>query len=289
MLLKKIGFIGLGLMGFPMAKHLLDAGYDVFTTGHSNSKEAVERIDTFKSIGGKVSLNIIDVVKDVDIIISILPTDKEVREVFLDTEMLSAISKETVIIEMTSCSSSTILDVEDYYSEKGISILDAPVSGGVIGAQNGTLTIYGSGDEIVFERVKDVFNSFATNIYYIGSLGTGKALKSINQMMNAINTMATIEGLIIAKEQGINLDIMYEVIKQSSGKSNAFENKFYKIINQDYKPGFKLSLMRKDIKIALDSAKNDLLPLTKLTYDLFLEGEEFDDLDYTSVNKLYNK
>lgn len=287
MLLKKIGFIGLGLMGFPMAKHILGAGYDVYTTGHSNSKASVDRIDAFKAIGGKVELNIIDLVKNVDIIISILPADKEVREVFLDKEMLNAIPKETIIIEMTSCSSSAVTDLESFYSDKGIRILDAPVSGGVIGAQNGTLTIFGSGDQDLLEEVEDILKCFATNIYYIGKLGAGKALKSINQMMNAINTMATIEGLIIAKEQGIDLGIMYDVIKKSSGNSNAFEKKFHKILDKNYEPGFKMSLMRKDIKIALDSVDDIKLPLTQLTYDLLLKGKEYDQLDYTSISRLY--
>lgn len=274
-------------MGFPMAKHLLDAGYDVYTTGHSNSKASLERIDAFKVMGGKVESNIIDAVKHVDIIISILPADKELREVFLNKDILNAISSETIIIEMTSCSSNTITEMESYYSKKGIRILDAPVSGGAIGAQNGTLTIFGSGDKELLEEVEDILKCFATNIYYIGSLGAGKTLKSINQMMNAINTVATIEGLIIAKEEGIDFDIMYDVIKNSSGNSNAFEKKFHKIIDKNYEPGFKMSLMRKDVKIALDSVDDIHLPLTQLTYDLLLKGKEYDQLDYTSISRLY--
>lgn len=288
MLFNKIGFIGLGLMGFPMAKNLIAAGYEVHITKHSDSKASFDRINELIALGGKNESNIIELVKGVDIIISILPADKEVRDVYLNKEVLNAIQKDTIILDMTSCSASTIIDVERYYSEKGIRVLDAPVSGGVGGAQKGTLTIFGAGDKDTFDKVEEVLKCLGTNIFYIGSLGKGKVLKSINNMMSSINTLATIEGFQIAEKHGIDFDIMQEVIKTSSGNSNAFEMKGYKIFNKDYEPGFKLSLMRKDIKIALDSIEESSLPIAQLIYDMFLKATEYDQLDFTSISRLYN-
>ena len=275
-------------MGFPMAKNLIAAGYEVHITKHSDSKASFDRINELIALGGKNESNIIELVKGVDIIISILPADKEVRDVYLNKEVLNAIQKDTIILDMTSCSASTIIDVERYYSEKGIRVLDAPVSGGVGGAQKGTLTIFGAGDKDTFDKVEEVLKCLGTNIFYIGSLGKGKVLKSINNMMSSINTLATIEGFQIAEKHGIDFDIMQEVIKTSSGNSNAFEMKGYKIFNKDYEPGFKLSLMRKDIKIALDSIEESSLPIAQLIYDMFLKATEYDQLDFTSISRLYN-
>jgi len=287
MLIKKIGFIGLGSMGFPMAKNLLDAGYQVHITKHSDNKKSMDRIDALIALGGKYKSNIVEVVKDVDLIISVLPADKELREVYLNKEVLDAVGEKTIILDMTSCSASAIIEVEKYYLEKGTRVLDAPVSGGIPGAQKGTLTIFGAGDKDTLDEIQEVLKCLGEKIYYIGSLGKGKILKSINNMLNAINTVAVIEGLAVANQNGIDLEIMYDVITNSSGSSNSLEKKFNKIKNNDYEPNFKMSLMKKDIKIAIDSGGNSTLPIAELVYNMFKEATEYQDLDYTSISQLY--
>src|SRR6056297_799832 len=287
MLLKKIGFIGLGSMGFPMAKNLLAAGYQVHITKHSNNQKSIDRIDALIALGAKLESSIVEVVKDVDLIISVLPADKEVREVYLNKEVLDAVKTEAIILDMTSCTASAIIDVEKYYSEKGIRVLDAPVSGGIGGAQKGTLTIFGAGDKDTFDEIDDVLKCLGEKIYYIGSLGKGKILKSINNMLNAINTVAVIEGLTVANQNGIDLEIMYDVITNSSGNSNSLEKKFNKIKNNDYDPNFKMSLMKKDLKIAIDSGGKSPLPIGELVYNMFEDATEYQNLDYTSISQLY--
>jgi 3-hydroxyisobutyrate dehydrogenase len=106
-------------------------------------------------------------------------------------------------------------------------------------------------------------------------------------MLNAINTVAVIEGLAVANQNGIDLEIMYDVITNSSGSSNSLEKKFNKIKNNDYEPNFKMSLMKKDIKIAIDSGGNSTLPIAELVYNMFKEATEYQDLDYTSISQLY--
>ncbi|MDW7669091.1 MAG: NAD(P)-dependent oxidoreductase [Bacillota bacterium] len=287
MLLKKIGFIGLGSMGFPMAKNLLVEGYQVHITKHSNNQKSIDRIDALIALGAKLESSIVEVVKDVDLIISVLPADKEVRDVYLNKEVLNAIKTEAIILDMTSCTAGAIIDVEKYYSEKGIRVLDAPVSGGIGGAQKGTLTIFGAGDKNSFDEIEDVLNCLGDKIYYIGSLGKGKILKSINNMLNAINTVAVIEGLTVANQNGIDLEIMYDVLTNSSGNSNSLEKKFDKIRNNDYEPNFKMSLMKKDVKIAIDSGKNSNLPIAELVHNMFVNASELGDLDYTSISQIY--
>jgi len=287
MLIKKIGFIGLGSMGFPMAKNLLAAGYQVHITKHSDNKKSMDRIDALIALGGKYKSNIVEVVKDVDLIISVLPADKELREVYLNKEVLDAVGEKTIILDMTSCSASAIIEVEKYYLEKGTRVLDAPVSGGIPGAQKGTLTIFGAGDKDTLDEIQEVLKCLGEKIYYIGSLGKGKILKSINNMLNANNTVAVIEGLAVANQNGIDLEIMYDVITNSSGSSNSLEKKFNKIKNNDYEPNFKMSLMKKDIKIAIDSGGNSTLPIAELVYNMFKEATEYQDLDYTSISQLY--
>lgn len=289
MIIKKVGFIGLGAMGFPMAKHLLNKGFEVHISKHSNKKESLDRINYLKCLGAKIKDGISNVPLGVDLIITILPTDLEVKSVLINEKFYNNVEKDAIILEMTSCSPDTVIEVEKYYSQKNVKIIDAPVSGGVIGAENGTLTIFGSGDKEVLNGLNDVLKAFATNIHYIGKLGTGKALKSINQMMVAINTMGLIEGYAVAKEQGIDWEIMYNVIKESSGNSYSLNRYIDRLKDENFEGGFKLSLMRKDLKTALESSNNIPLPFTNLLYNFFLMANEYDDKDYSVISKLINK
>ena len=287
MSIQKIGFIGLGAMGFPMAKHVLKQGFEVHIAKHSDKKESLDKIKELESLGARIRENIFQIPIDVDMIISILPSDKEVKSVLLDEEFYSNIKKDTIILEMTSCSPETVIKVEKQYLMKDVKIIDAPVSGGVKGAIDGSLTIFGSGNEEDFNEIKGVLNAFAENIYYIGKLGTGKALKSINQMMIAINTMGLIEGFSVAKKQGIDLDVMYNVISKSSGNSYSLNRYLDKLEQEEFDGGFKLSLMRKDIKTALGLVDHTPLPFTNLVHDLFLMGKEYDHMNFIAISKLY--
>ena len=210
-------------MGFPMAKHLINSGYELIVAKHSNKQESLDRLNELEALGAIIKDNIIEVPIDTDLIISILPTDAEVRSVFINEEFHNNIKGNTVILEMTSCNSEIVMELEKYY-------LDKPVSGGVIGAVNGTLTILGSGDKEVYDNLIEILKVLGKNINYVGKLGAGKTLKSINQMMIAINTLGVIEGYYLAKEHGVDFDIMYNVIKDSSGNSYAFNRYLDRLI-----------------------------------------------------------
>ncbi|WP_353093443.1 NAD(P)-dependent oxidoreductase [Tissierella praeacuta] len=287
MSINKIGFIGLGAMGFPIAKHLLKHGFEVHIAKHSNKKESIDKIKELELLGAKNKKSISEIPVGVDMIISILPSDKEVESVLLDESFFNNVKDNTVILEMTSCSPEIVIKLEKYYMSKRVKVIDAPLSGGVKGANDGSLTVFGSGNEEVFNEIKEVLNVFGKNIHYIGKLGTGKTLKSINQMMIAINTMGLIEAYTVARNQGIDLNIIQDVISQSSGNSYSLNRYLHKLGQEDFEGGFKLSLMRKDIKTAIDSVHDIPLPFTNLVYNLFLMTREYDDMDFISISKLY--
>jgi 3-hydroxyisobutyrate dehydrogenase-like beta-hydroxyacid dehydrogenase len=282
----RIGFIGLGEMGFPMANRLCDAGYVIHTATHSNKQSSLDKVNSLREKGAVIEQSFAEVMKAVDWVITILPADKEVEEVLLNEAFLNHVNEDTLILDMTSCKAETIEKIGKIYTEKGARVVDAPVSGGITGAEQGTLSIFASGNRSDVDELEKVFSILGGKTFYLGLLGKGKAIKSINQMMVAVNSLAFIEAYRAAHEQGLDLDLVYDVIKQSSGYSNVFDRKFFKLVNRHFDNGFKLSLMRKDLKIALDSAGDMPLPVSRLVYELLLMAKDDDDLDYIAVTKL---
>lgn len=286
--IKTIGVLGLGAMGYPMANHLINKGYRLRIIKNSNKKESLEKIDSLVEKGAELWDNIKTFPQGLDVIMSILPGDKEVNQVFLDEDFQENINADTIVLEMTSCSAGTIENIDSLYSKKGIRLVDAPVSGGVQGATRGELTIFGSGNKEAFNKLDGLLKSFAKKIYYIGQAGAGKTLKSINQMMISINTLGLIEGYSLAAKKGIDPEIMEEVVGDSSGNSYALHRYIDRLKNNDFDGGFKLKLMRKDILVALESGEGIPLPFTDMVKNYLLMAEDYDDLDFSAVSKLYN-
>ncbi len=284
-MIKNIAFIGLGNMGFPMAKRLCNAGFLVTTAVHHNAEKG-RQLAVENAI---VADTIADAVRGADLVITILPQDEQVREALLAPEVYQVIVEQplTIIMEMTSCSPQTVQLVGTEYSEKGIRVFDAPVSGGTAGAANGSLTIFGSGDRELLNELKPVLDVLATKVYHVGELGAGKALKAINQMMAAVNMVAVAEALAVAEKEGINPDVMYDVIKESSGNSYVFDKKFKNTASGNFATGFRTALMRKDLGIALGLGEGLELPLAKLAYEYYLKAGAYDQLDYSAVAKLF--
>lgn len=283
-MIESIAFIGLGNMGFPMAQRLCKAGFSVRTVVHRNAEKAQQLTAENATIANTLA----EAVQGVDLVITILPQDEEVKEVLLDQEVYRTITGKasTIIMEMTSCSPQTVQKVGEEYSKAGIRVFDAPVSGGTAGAANGTLTIFGSGDPALMDELKPVLEVLAAKVYHVGKLGAGKALKAINQMMAAVNMITVAEGLALAEKEGINPDLMYDVIKESSGNSYVFEKKFNNTASGNFAAGFRTALMRKDLGIALSLGEGLELPLAKLAYEYYLKAGAYDQLDYSAVAKL---
>lgn len=280
--LKKVGFIGLGAMGLPMAKNLVKNGYELHVTSHRNRGP----VEDLTKAGAIEHSSITDIASICNVLISILPTDQEMEKVLLSEDVLARLRSDTVLIEMTSGSPGMMKKVNEAYQEKGIRVLDAPVSGGTAGAENGTLTIMAGGDAEVLEAVRPVLDAMSQNIYLVGPVGAGKAIKAINQMLAGIHMIASAEAVALAEKLEIDMDMLKNVVGNSSGASWILMNKLDSLQNRNFIPGFKLSLMRKDIQIAVDEAADQDLQFASYALDLYKKSEhENGEQDFSAISK----
>ena len=269
--MKKIGFIGLGKMGLPMAQNLCRAGFPV--TVCSRKPESAKAVT---DLGGKVAESYAALARESEIIITIVPADKEIKELYLgENGLLANMPDGGICIDMTSATGGTMLLLQDAVKEMGkdIRIVDAPVSGGVAGAQNGKLTIMvGCGSEELFNECMPVFQAMGEKIYYTGDLGSGSNIKMINQMINAANTAIAAEAICMAKQLGVDLEKLVEIVNKSSGQSYIFERNVPKyMLTGDHTPGFRLDLMKKDVSLFVQASKENqaFTPLSELVYQIY--------------------
>ena len=254
-----VGFIGLGAMGLPMAKRILGGGHKTYTTFHQRREPAQE----LEVMGAQILQTPGEVATAADVVITILPADAELKEVVLGKEgVLNGFSEGKVLIEMTSGTALAMREVDEAIRAKGGSVLDAPVSGGTSAAEQGTLTIMVGGDEVLLERCRPLFQTMGTRIVHVGKVGQGKIVKIVNQMMAAIHLLTIGEAFALGINSGADPAILYEVIKNSSGYSKMMDLRLPGfLLEGSFKPGFKLELMKKDVNLALESAKASNTPL----------------------------
>ncbi|GGH82401.1 3-hydroxyisobutyrate dehydrogenase-like beta-hydroxyacid dehydrogenase [Pullulanibacillus pueri] len=280
---KKIGFIGLGAMGFPMAKNLQKAGFELHVMAHRNRVPVEELVKD----GAHEQTSLAEIVKHSEILISILPADKEMEEVLLSDEVINHLTEKHILIEATSGSPDMMKRVNSIYENKGVKVLDAPVSGGTTGAENGTLTVMSGGTDDVLQLVRPVLDAMAQNIYLVGPIGAGKAVKAINQMLAGIHMVASAEAVSLASKLDVDFNMLKEVISNSSGASWMLLNKLDTLISKNFDPGFKLALMRKDIQIAVGEGTDRALPLGAAALQLFRMAEkDFAEKDFAAISQL---
>lgn len=282
--IKTLAFIGLGAMGLPMAKRLLAAGFTVRSAVHRNKASAEE----FAEAGGRLFPSFAEAVKGTDLIISIVPGDKELTGLYGDPEFFSAVPQGVAILEMTSCAPSTMKKIAADYRSKTTAIVDAPVSGGTVGAASGGLTIFAAGEESLIAELEPVLNVLGKT-RRLASVGEGKALKAVNQMLAAVNMVAVAESFALAKRIGLDTEKMFDIVKESSGGSYVFSNKFTKLVKNDFAGGFKFRLMKKDLDIARNEAKGIRLPLLELAGSIYDSYTGKDDLDFSVLGTMYGK
>ncbi len=264
--MNRIGFIGLGAMGKPMALNLVKSGMPVTVTYHRNRAPAEE----LEKAGAKLVDSVAEVAKSSEIVVTVLPADREIREVY--SELIDNLKSGSVCIDMTTAMPQPIIEVSEQAFEKGIHVLDAPVSGGVARAESGSLTIMVGGEKETIESCRPVLEAMGEKIFVTGEVGSGKGIKMINQILNAGNTYIASEALVLAKKLNLDLNTLCEVIGASSGGSWVFQNVIPKfVIPKNFKPGFKLNLMKKDIDLSIQSAKEEglSLPITSLIGQIY--------------------
>lgn len=253
----EIGFIGMGIMGRPMARHLLKAGHRVTVYNRTASKAQELAGD-----GAQVAGTALECAAGKDVVITIV-TDSPDVEAVLFGENGAALEAKTgaTFIDMSTISPDVTRDIAARLEERGVDFLDAPVSGGDIGAQKGTLTIMVGGKQDVFDRVKSVFEPMGSRITLVGPVGAGQVTKSCNQILCAVNMVGVCEALSLARRNGLDLEKVHQVVTGGAANSWALENLGKQIIDGDFNPGFMVKLILKDLNIVLNAARELHLPL----------------------------
>jgi len=283
----KIGFVGIGSMGTPMSINLLRAGYEL--TVYDIQEEAMEAP---VQLGAKAAASPKEVAQASDIVLTSLPTPEAVEAVALGVDgVLEGARKGSILIDTSTISPSLIKKVAAEAREKGMDVLEAPVSGGVIGAEAGTLTVIVGGDKAVFERCQEVLKVIGENIYHVGDVGSGNTVKLVNNLLSISNLAVMSEGMVLGVKAGVDPETLYHVIKVSSGSSNALEVKLpRKIAKGEFDAGFAMDLACKDLGLALDLGREIGVPLlitgvVRQVYEL-ARARGMGRLDQTAIIKL---
>jgi len=247
----KLGFIGLGLMGKPMARNLLKAGFSL--TVHNRSQGAVREL---VAEGATAADSPAALAEQVDIVFTCLPMPADVEKVYLgDGGVLSSVRSGSVVVDMSTIDPSTHQKIAALAAAKGVSYLDAPISGGTTGARDGTLSIMVGGDVAAVVRARPALNAMGQRIYHIGPVGSGAVVKIVNNMMSAITAVGVCEGLVLGAKFGIDPDVLLEVTSNSSAGSKSLSSNGRAIIDRNFEPGFMIDLMHKDVGLAVDLGK----------------------------------
>ena len=244
-----IGFIGLGIMGGPMASHLSNNGYNLSV--FNRSKEKSEKWLT-KNTKAKVCFSIKDVATDGDIIILCVGNDNDVRQIV--NEIKALIKPGTVVIDHTTTSAKLAKEMNNILVKQGSYFLDAPVSGGEAGAQQGTLSVMVGGDEKIYMSIKNVIDSYSKFSKFMGPSGHGQLTKMVNQICIAGLIQSLAEGIHFAKKSNLEVKDVIEVISKGAAQSWQMENRWKSMIEDEYEHGFAVDLMRKDLDIVLEHA-----------------------------------
>ena len=262
-----IGFIGLGIMGRPMARNLLRAGYALVV--HSRSRGPVEEI---VKAGATAAASPKDVAAQCDVLITMLPNSPDVEQVALGPNgILEGAPPGLIVADMSTISPIVSQKIGKAFEAKGVAMLDAPVSGGEKGAIDGALSIMVGGDKAVFERVLPIFQAMGKTITLLGPLGFGGFTKLANQIIVAVNLTALAEALTLGKKAGLDRDLLLTALAGGLAGSKCLEQKRPNYLANTYDPGFKIDLHYKDLGLIMESARalGVPLPATAVVQELF--------------------
>jgi 3-hydroxyisobutyrate dehydrogenase len=287
----QLGFIGLGVMGSPMARNLIKTGHEVTIYARNPTKDGVQ--EAIKA-GAKLAPSIRAVAMASEIVITIVTNSGDIEEVVAGPQgLLEGARKGLIIIDMSTIAPSTSRKLAVQAQEKGVHFLDAPVSGGSQGAINGTLTIMVGGDQTTFERVRPVLEGMGKkeNIFYVGESGAGEITKLVNQMLVGAISASVAEALVLGVKAGANLESITKIIGASTGANWQLSNQFpLRAFNGSFQPGFMTDLLYKDLGLALNLAAEQRTPteMTALSRQLFemSRAAGYGQEDYTAVLKV---
>lgn len=284
-----VGFIGLGIMGKPMSKNLLKAGYKLVV--FNRSKGAV---DELVAAGARAAVNAKAVAEQAGVIITMLPNSPQVKEVILGASgVIEGAEKGSVVIDMSSIAPLVSREIATRLNEKGIEMLDAPVSGGEPKAIDGTLSVMAGGKKEVFEKCYPIMKSMAASVVLTGNIGSGNVTKLANQIVVALNIAAMSEAFVLATKAGVEPDLVYKAIRGGLAGSMVLDAKAPLVMERNFNPGFRLNLHIKDLSNVLETAHelNVPLPLTASVMEMMqaLKADGMGELDHSSLLRFYEK
>lgn len=292
-LLKRIGFIGLGLMGSGMSLNILKAGFPLTVWNRTTV-----RTEPLAKAGAKVAKSPREVAEQSDIIIDIVTDSKDVEEVLLGPNgVIYGAKSGTIVIDMSTISPIRTREMAARFKEKGIRMLDAPVSGGDVGARNGTLSIMVGGDKDAFDEAVPVFQAMGKTITHIGGQGDGQICKAVNQILVGMNILGVAEALVFARKAGVDVKKVYTAVAGGAAGSWQLTNNGAKLLVGDHEPGFKVKDYLKDLRIIMETSDNLKMPLagTAIVQQMFknLDAEGLRDKGtqavVVAVEKLANE
>ena len=272
---KKVGFIGLGIMGIPMVRNLIKAGFDVTVYNRTASK-----VDKMVAEGAQKVNSPAEVARKNAVIITMVSDTPDVEKVILgENGVIEGVHPDSVVIDMSTISPQATRKIAARLEEKKANMLDAPVSGGEGGAIAGTLSIMVGGDALILERCRTVLEAMGKMITFIGGHGMGQTTKLMNQILVAGNLNAVCEALVFAQKQGVDLQKAIEAVKGGAAGSWQLSNLGPKIVKRDFAPGFMVELLQKDLRLVNEAAESTKTPLlaTTLIHQLFSSLEAAGD------------
>lgn len=285
----KIGFIGLGIMGKPMSKNLVKAGFDLVV--YNRSKSSVEEL---VSLGAEEAMTPKEVAEKSDVIITMLPNSPQVLDICLGENGIIEGAKEgQVVIDMSSIDPLRSREVYDALAIRGVDFLDAPVSGGEPKAIDGTISVMVGGKKEVFDKNYDIMKSMAGSVVYVGEIGAGNITKLANQIIVALNIAAMSEAFTLATKAGVDPELVYQAIRGGLAGSTVLDAKAPLVMDRKFEPGFRIELHIKDLQNVLDTSHElgTSLPLTSQVMEIMqalkADGNEKDD--HCGIVKYYEK
>ena len=286
----KIGFIGIGAMGKPMAANLLKAGHELYVFD-----VVAAAVAEMAAQGAKECRSPKELAQAVDVVITMLPNSKIVETTLIgENGLLAGGRPGQVIVDMSSVAAGSTRQMAKVAGEKGIGYVDAPVSGGVVGATAGTLTIMAGGEPEAFKVVEPVLQCMGKKIHHVGGVGAGDAMKVVNNLLLGANMAAVAEALVLGVKSGLDPQVMLKIIKGSSGNSYALEAKTANfILKNQFAAGFAVDLQYKDLELATETAKNlgMPLPMGNLAQQIFemARAKGFGREDISAVVKIWEE
>jgi len=263
----RLGFIGLGIMGRPMAQHLLDAGHTLTVWNRSRPG-----IDAMLAVGAEEGASAADVAGKSEVVFTMVGDSPDVEQVALGAGgIIEGAAPGLVHIDMSTISPAVTRSIAQRYAEKALDLVDAPVSGGETGAINATLAIMAGGNRQAFDRVLPLFEVLGKSITYCGPSGAGQTVKLCNQVLVSLTNLAVCEALVLSKKAGVAPQTMVEAVQNGAAASWQLANMAPRMLAGDFRPGFKVWHQQKDLRLALEVARDADLPLpgTALVSQLF--------------------